>query len=342
MKPLLKLSNNTDVYYTCLKCFSYNYFMNVICGGRGIGKTTSFLIYGVNRVFDKNEEFIYLRRYKPEIKEFASKDSLAPILDGVAYKGDGNGGYTMIYENTKLGYAIPLSVTSSYKSVNFSKVGLIIYDEAILPRGGSYHYLKNEVEMLLEFVSTVFRTRTNTRVVILGNNADLFNPFFSYFNIPSFDGIYTDKSRGLYCELAKNSPKLLELEEKTPLYKLIKDTSYGEYHYDNKVLGSVDAKIIPKPSGTRLFIRLVMNYDTLNLYTYWLNGEEHLYCERREKVIDDKVTYPIMEDGNPNYYYIDLVRRKFKGYLHRLYFNKLMEFNDEKASDIFYWIIDNI
>ena len=342
MKPLLKLNNENNIYYNCNKCMSYNAFMNIICGGRGIGKTTTFLIKALSAALSKHEEFIYLRRYKPEIKEFAAKDSLAPILDGVAYKGDGNGGYTMYYENTCLGHAMPLSVTSSYKSVNFSKVSLIIYDEAILPRGGSYHYLKNEVEMLFEFASTVFRTRTNTRVVVLGNNADLFNPFFAYFRIPSFNDIYYDKNRGIYCELAKNSPALLELEQQTPMYKLIAGTSYGDYHYDNKVLGSIQTKVIKKPSGCKLFIRLVMNDDTLNLYTYWLDGDQHLYCERREKVIDDNITYPILENGIPNYYYVDLLKKKFKGYLFRIYFNEQMEFSDDKAGDIFKWIIESI
>lgn len=342
MKPLLKLNNENDIYYNCNKCMSYNAFLNLITGGRGIGKTTTFLINGVGGAFNKGEEFIYLRRYKPEIKEFVSKDSLNTIIDGVAYKGDGNGGYTMIYENTKLGYAIPLSVTSSYKSVNFSKVTKIIFDEAILPRGGSYHYLKNEVEMLLEFVSTVFRTRTNTKVIILGNNTDLFNPYFAYFAIPSFDTIYYDKARGIYCEMAKNSPKLIEMEEKTPLFKLIKDTSYGDYHYNNKVLGSIVTNVIPKPLGCHLFIRLVMNDDTLNLYTYWKDGEQHIYCERREKVIDDNITYPILEGGMPNYYYVDLLKKKFKGFIYRVYFNNMMEFSDDKSGDIFKWIIDNL
>lgn len=342
MKPLLKLSNDTDIYYTCNKCMSYNAFLNTIMGGRGIGKTTTFLILALSRCFNKGEQFIYLRRYKPEIKEFVSKDSLFPIMEGVAYKGDGNGGFLMAYEDTRLGYAIPLSVTGSYKSVDFSKVSLIIYDEAIIPRGGTYRYLKNEVEMLLEFASTVFRTRTNTKIVVLGNNTDLFNPFFAYFKVPTFTDVYYDKKRGLYCEMPKNSPKLLELEKKTPLYSLIEGTSYGDYHYDNKVLGSVPTRIIVKPGDGRLFIRLRMNDDTLNLYTYWRQGEQYIYCERKERVIDDNITYPILEDGIPNYYYVDLLKKKFKGFIFRLYFNDQFGFSDDKAGDIFKWIVDNI
>ena len=343
MKQLLKLSNDTDVYYTSNKCYSYNAFLNLIMGGRGIGKTTTFLISGLSRCFNKHEEFIYLRRYKPEIKEFVSKDSLFPIIEGIAYKGDGNGGYSMIHEDTKIGYAIPLSVTSSYKSVDFSKVSLIIYDEAIIPRGGTYRYLKNEVEMLLEFASTVFRTRTNTKIVILGNNTDLFNPFFAYFKIPTFDGIFYDKKRGIYCEMPKNSPKLIEKEKQTPLYSLIQGTSYGDYHYDNKVLGSVPIKIIHKPAHGKLFIRLRINDNTLNIYRYWMcTDEEHMFVERREKIIDDNITYPILVDGQPNYYYIGILKKKFREFLFRIYFNEQMEFSDDKAGDIFKWVVDNI
>ena len=93
----------------------------------------------------------------------------------------------------------------------------MIFDEAILPRGGSYRYLDNEIEMLFELISTVFRDRTDYRIFILGNNADIFNPYFDYFSIPPFERSYIDVDRGLYCELAKDMPKAIECKSYMPV-----------------------------------------------------------------------------------------------------------------------------
>ena len=164
MKLPLKLNNENDIYYNCTKPYSYNMFWHMIDGGRGIGKTTTFLIDGLHQV-EKGYQFIYLRRYKSEIKEFIHKDSMSKIIDGVVYKGDGNGGYTMLLGDIILGYIVPLSVQRSYKSSNFDKVNRIIYDEAIVRQSATYRYLQNEVTDLFEFMSTVFRTRTNVKVI---------------------------------------------------------------------------------------------------------------------------------------------------------------------------------
>ena len=75
MKLPLKLNNENDIYYNCTKAYSYNLFMHMIDGGRGIGKTTTFLIDGLHQV-EKGFQFVYLRRYKSEVKEFVNKDSL--------------------------------------------------------------------------------------------------------------------------------------------------------------------------------------------------------------------------------------------------------------------------
>ena len=338
MKLPLKLNNENDIYYNCTKPYSYNMFLYMIDGGRGIGKTTTFLIDGLHQV-EKGYEFVYLRRYKSEIKEFVHKDSLSHIIDNVVYKGDGNGGYTMLLGDTILGYIVPLSVQRAYKSTNFSKVNRIYYDEGIVRQSSTYRYLQNEVTDFFEFMSTVFRTRTNTKAVILGNNEDIFNPFAAFFHIPLFQGIYIDKEHGIYCEHAKNSPKLLELEKQTGLYSLIKDTTYGEYHYDNKVLGAEKITISKKPTNAHLLFRLVFNEQTINIYTC-NQTPPILYCERKDKIIKDNITYIILEEGKINYLYIDIYRKKLKSYVYRYFFNGNIQYNDDKAGAIMKWLIE--
>lgn len=342
MKLPLKLNNENDIYYNVKKCCSYNYFMNIIVGGRGIGKTTSWCIQTLLEC-NKGYEFIYMRRYKPELQEFVSKDTLGKICDGIGYKG-GKDGVEFFRENTKLGYGITLATANKYKSADFSKVKTIIFDEAVLPRGSMYRYLKDEMFMILEFISTVFRTRTDGRVVILGNNMDIFNPFFAYFDIPLFDTIYTNKERGIYCELAKNSPKLLEMEKKTGLYNLTKGTNYGDYHYDNKVLSSSNAKVINnKPNGARILCRTVINDYTLTYYLFNdINNDLNIYCEFRNKKIKDNISYTLIEDNKINYTFVNEFRSKFRSFFARKYDDDKFYFDSEKGGQIYQWLRERV
>lgn len=340
-RKLLKIKDD-GVHYSCNKFYSYpEVFLGIIDGGRGIGKTTTFLKKGILNC-DKGEEFIYMRRYKPEIKKFVNKDSISPLIDGCRYVGDGAGGYTLKYEDRVMGYLIALATSRSYKSVDFSRVTLIIYDEGIVRQTASYRYLTDEPILLLEFISTVQRTRTNLKVVILGNNEDMISPFHSYFNIPNFELIYLNKERGLYCEHAKNSEALLEEEKKTGLFKLIQGTAYGDYHYDNQILTNELVEVIDKPAGTKLQFRIIVNKFTMNLYSYSNSkNDSYLYCELKEKVIKDNIAYEIINDGKFNYLDVNLFKRKVKNYLYDYYFNKRVTFNDNKGGAMLSWVIEN-
>lgn len=312
-------------------------------GGRGIGKTTTFLINAISAYLKTGEQFILCRRYKNELKEFRRKDPIKDIIDGVTYRADGGGGYEGMFNGKVMFHLIALSLADIYKSTTFPLVTKVIYDEAILQRGHVRHYLPNEVEALLEFCSTVFRLRSNGKIIVLGNNIDLFNPYFSYFNVPTFKGIYTDAKRGIYCELANNSPKLIALEEKTPLHSLVEGTAYGDYHYNNALLSDISYPIMPKPSYAELFIRLRMNNDTLNIYTCDKKGQQDiLYCERREKVISDDMTFTIYENNKPNYYDCKLLRERYYNFISRYFYHSSIFYSDNKSADLLSAIMDII
>ena len=233
VKPLtLFIKPDYEKYVNVNRWYSYNGLnIFIIVGGRGIGKTTGLGIHVLQDFLNKGEEFVYVRRYIKELQK--AKGFLAPIGNPEPKViGLSTGAYMWTHNKTRLGYGLALSSQQSFKSgFDFRNVTTLIYDEAILRRGGMYRYLDNEVEMLFELMSTIFRDRKNYRVFILGNNADVFNPYWEYFKIPNFERNYIDKDRGLYCEKASNSPVLLEAEKDTPLYKLTQGTSYFKYHY---------------------------------------------------------------------------------------------------------------
>ena len=341
-KDIVKIKDD-NVHWDRRKCFSYNCFYNQITGGRGIGKTTNLCLYGILNC-DKGHEFIYVRRYTKECKEFVVKDSLSPILDGVIYKPDGTGGYTIMWEDRKLGYIIPLSIARNYKSVSFNKVTTFIYDEAIVMQTLNYRYLTNEVTQLLEFVSTVQRTRTNLKVFLLGNNEDEFSPYNAFFKIPVFERIYVDKKRDLYCEKAEHSQALLELEKKTGLWALTHDTSYGQYHYENKNIKGENYNICEKPATCRLVFKLVLEGETLFVNTFENKGDVMLYCYRKEfkDSHKDTITYTIVQNGEINYLDVDLFKVRLRRYLYIFYFNKKIYYDDSRSGAIIKYVIESI
>lgn len=294
-------------YVNVNRWFSYNGInFYVIVGGRGIGKTTGLGIHVLQDYLKDGSEFVYVRRYIKELQK--AKGFLAPIANpDPKVIGLSTGAYMWCHNKQRIGYGLALSSQQSFKSgFDFRNVKTLIYDEAILKRGGMYRYLDNEVEMLFELISTIFRDRTGYRIFILGNNADVFNPYWQYFKIPRFERNYIDKERGLYCEMASNSPVLLEAEKETPLYKLTQGTAYFKYHYENEILGHKnEIRIAPKPMKCILLCRFVANEYTLNIYR---SKPSEIYIEIRDKVIKDDKSFIIMSDMELNYYHVTELR----------------------------------
>ena len=351
MKQLLKSNKSKfkikleddPAYYNLNKFFSYDFCdFAIIMGGRGIGKTTSALKCALNRFLKKGYEFIYLRRYRGEIKKFVVQRSLDKLVDDIIYKK--NGDYcTIKYQDDTLGYAIPFSLANDFKSVNFDKVGTLIFDEAILPKKGTKRYLNGEAKQLLDFISTVFRTRKDYKVIIMGNNVDIFNPYFQYFEIPEFKDVYVDKKRGLFCELPKNSPKLLEKEKKTPLYKLTNGTDYAKYHYDNEYIESKSVVIKELPSNSNLMVRLIIN-GTLSIYFYkdFKTNKYMLHCTFTDSKIEDEKTIKLIIDDKMNYPMVALVKTRYRAMLYKFYYDNAITYSTRKAGDVLAWFIEKI
>lgn len=338
LKPLLVLDYttflNVNKYYS-----NPNLHLFLLTGGRGIGKTTGFVCHAINDFITKGEEFVYIRRYKTELKK--AKNMPQGYYSGIDTKGIGQGAIQWEHKGVRMGYGLCLSMQASFKSgMDFSKVTTIIFDEALLLAGGMYRYLDNEVVELLELISTIVRTRTNYRIFLLGNNLVTFNPYYEFFKVPAFKDVYIDKDRGLYCEVIANSAKLLAKESETPLYKLTKATAYGEYHYDNKLLVQDTGVVGDKEQKAYLFCRLVCNSVTLNLYR---QNDDEIYVELRDKVIKDVFTYIILEENIPNYLYIKKYRQSDdKKLIDMAYYNGNMVYASQQALAVFLTFMEAI
>lgn len=332
----LKKQIDTTTYWDITKVLSYCAFLNVSMGGRGIGKTTQCKIWATNHFKNTGKQFIYLRRYKSETSLL--KNFLDDVIDDVKFVGDKNDGGTYTWNGYNIGYLKALSIAQNYKSNNFDDVDTIIYDEAIIKQSVSQRYLKNEVELLFEFISTVFRNRSNCRVFILGNNLDFFNPYCEYFKVKVFNKKYFDATRGLYIEYCDTQPKLKEIELETPLYKLTKGSAYNKYHYENEVLTTEMITNTPKRANDKLLFRIILNDYTLNFY---MRDNQRVFIESKNKIIKDDYSIPILENGNEiNWYYFNFFKDKYQKFVLYTYYDRQCDFGDNNAQSLMNMLID--
>ena len=324
LAPLTYIFNpDYKTYHNPAHVLSYKNVANLflIFGGRGTGKTTGWADYCAKQYLKNKSQFIYLRRNPNGSK--AGRELLSNILTPIKIVGMGiEGCYKYQYGNECLGFSLALTKQNDLKSgFDFSRVTTIIYDECSIKQTKTRRYIQDEPHEFLQLISTIVRTRTDYIIVMLSNNDDKFNIWTEYFNIPIFDNIYVDKEHGIFMEYVPHNPRLLEKEEKTPLYKLTKGTAYGSYHYENEVLtmNNLD-NIKEKPAQCVIIARWVYNSKTINIY--YSHSLSEIYCEFRDKVIEDKYTFKFVEGNQPNWLNIRLYKgSNLKKFIETFYYS---------------------
>ena len=324
---------NYQVFFNWNRLYSYkliNFF--ILIGGRGIGKTTGALIDCVKAYNKTREQFVYVRRYKSELKK--CKGLLSKITKDYRIRGGGDGVIEYVdKEGGIIGWAIALTVQQTVKSgINFENVTRIIYDEVTIARGGVLRYINNEIDQFLELLSSIVRERSNYKVYFIGNNNDLFNPYIEYFNINIKQNPYVDYERGIYFEYCKTKEALIEIEKETPLYRVTKGTAYHQYHYANEVLVADNNKLGVKDAHATFLTRLLFNDVTLNVY---MQDNGSAFIEYRDKPIEDSYTYVIMKKSEYNLYYCRLFKDSSIGrYLIRAFFTEDVWYQNNKCASI--------
>lgn len=266
---------DTMYYYEkFLNVLSYNAILNFIIGERGVGKTYGATKYVTNKFIKTGDEFVYLRRYKTELKTSVPKFFDA-LINNNEFKGhDLKSKENKFYCDGKIcGYAIPLSTANILKSTSFTKVKTIIFDEFIIDKG-TYHYLSNEVIQLLDIIETIARLR-DIRVLFLGNAISITNPYFAYFDLtlPYNSDIKTFKDGLILVNYIKNE-KYREVKKQTRFGKLIEGTSYSKYAIDNEFLRDSKAFIKKKTPQAKFFFILYLDGNT---YGVWRDLKEDVF-----------------------------------------------------------------
>jgi hypothetical protein len=308
-----------SLYYNPNKMLSYNRVLNFIIGARGIGKSYSMKKYPIQRFLKHGEQFIYLRRYKDELKKIPNyfNDIMTAFPDHT-FKVKGR---QFFIDDKLAGWAIPLSTWQSEKSNAYPKVSTIIYDEFIREKDNS-GYIPNEVNALLNLMDTVFRDRENCRCICLSNAVSVVNPYFLYFNlIPN-----TKKRYNAYESILIEIPDSKDFaneRRKTRFGALIDGTDYGEMSLDNAFVNDSQVFIEKRTKDSKFIFGVV--YQGMNM-GIWVDVDKGLMYLANEydpssKLLfaltkDDMSENALMLDGWKNNYYLKkLVSAFTKGYL---------------------------
>lgn len=306
-------------YYSYDKILSLNATYNMILGPRGDGKTYGAKKKATKDALEKGELFIYLRRYKEEVKLssatfFADIEHLFPDWD---FKVNGSAAYAAPIstkndkkrEWTLLGFFIALSRAQQYKSVSFAKVQTIIFDEFVIEKG-AIHYLPNETTIVNNFYSTVDRYREkdgrkSVRLFMLANAVAITNPHFIEYGIDpnkaDSNGFVKYKIPGrktpfMVVQFIDDDAFVKDVQE-TSFGQFIKDTDYSKYAVGNEFLDNHSGLVEGKTQEAYYLYTLETTQATFSI---WLDGKTTKYYAQTKRPGNEKVFTLVpenMEEG---------------------------------------------
>ena len=256
------------MYYDYDKISSYNATFNMIITNRGFGKTYGAKKRAINKFLKKGEQFIYVRRYKSELKKVKDKFFEKVKQEFPEHEFEIKG-FTAYIDKKVAGYLIPLSTSLSEKSNEYPNVTTILFDEFLIDK--SYiRYLDNEVETLLDLVYTVQRERENVRVYLLGNNVTTVNPYFDYFNInPNPNERFSLYQNGELVVSYETSNEFINKMKSTKFGKLVSGTNYEEFAIENKSQRD-NKSFVSKLPISKCHPLFSLTLDNKTVFVYWM------------------------------------------------------------------------
>ena len=293
------------MWYDYNNILSRDAYLNFIIGERGVGKTYGAKKFVIKR-FKKSlgeEQFVYLRRYKTELKE--SCGDTAKFFSAIVHEFPEDKfevqGHNLKINGKVMGYTMALSVSNILKSTSFEKVKYIIFDEFIIDKG-CYHYLPNEVETLLDLIETIARLR-NIKVFFLGNAISITNPYFTYFKLSlPYNSEFKSFKNGLIVVNYIKNEEYRKVKHESDFGKLIEGTNYSKYAIDNEMLRDSKSFLGKKTQNSKHFFNFTYNnqeygvWRDYDLQTMYICRDTDPSC-----LINLAIT---IDDHNPSTVYI--------------------------------------
>ena len=182
-----------SIYWNILKILGHKADFNLVIGQRGNGKTFGVLKHFLECYKKTKKRFCYIRRWDEDVKAFRMEQLFAPFRNVIdELFGDE---FTIQYRNHKfylvngngtkidcIGYVLSLSSSHHTKSIAYTNVGNILYDEFI--RMSGEQELKDELSRFDNTLSTIIRgDNANVVIWMLANTVSKYSPYFLRFGI---------------------------------------------------------------------------------------------------------------------------------------------------------------
>lgn len=307
------------MYWNIQNSLDRHCLLNFIIGNRGGGKTYGCKKWAITDFLKYGNEFVYLRRYKPELKNidnfFQDIEHEFPEYLFKAYQGQ-----FFIAESSApddwrpFGYYITLSTSKIAKSMSFPRVSKIIFDEFILDKG-VYHYLADEVTTFLEFYETVARTR-DVKAYLLSNALTVTNPYFIYFDISLPYKRKIKVNKDVLIEMVQDDD-YIKMKKGTRFGQLISGTAYGRYAIENEFFRDTKDFIQKKEGTAEYFFTLVFKDIEFGV---WIDYKKGLLYLSEDIDKSCRISFSLtIDDHKPNTmllktgksYYLEMFKRNY-------------------------------
>ena len=330
-------------FYDGYRVLTHNCLYNFVVGERGNGKTYWFKEWSIRDFLKTGNQFVYVRRYKDEIKE-----STPTFFDDIREKFPDHDfevkGKRFYIDKKVAGFSVELSTAKKIKSVAYPKVNKMCFDEFLIEKG-NIRYIPNEIEHFLNLYETIARPGSDHMDVIcffMANAITWTNPYFLYFDIEKPTKV--DKNGKA---IWKNGEVLIELTEskafrqkklQTRFGSIIKGTKYASYSIDNQFILDSDTFIEKKGEKARYYFTFI--YDG-NSFGVWFDGQEGKMWVSED--VDPYYTkkYAIkMKDHKPNTIFIKNLSRASPLKIFQEYYKEgKVYFEDINIKNITYEVI---
>lgn len=281
-------------YYELTKLLDCKCNWMILFGMRSNGKSYAVKKHILTRAYKDNEQFVYLRRWREDIKEATAAayfDDM-PIREitenqyiGVmAYRG-----YFYFYDvqadkqirGPKIGRYCALNEYERYKSQVFADVHSIVYEEFLTDRIYLGNSINSEPKMLMQFVSTVARDR-NINIFLIGNTISRVCPYFSEWALshvmeqkPGTIDIYHLTGENGTVDIAVENCEVIETKSKMFFGHAAKQITRGEWEVNEvpKLLKPYDFydvlyELKAVYNNFAFVLQLMMDPDTGGLFVY--------------------------------------------------------------------------
>lgn len=231
-------------WYNLAPILSRSAILNFIFGGRNIGKTWALKRRTWRRAIKKGKKCIWVRRTKAEAIQcassfYTSKD-LQKFCGLKAYnpqtkKGDvrHNGRNIERRRGRRWEWFIKVCALSEFKNMRSSddvECDTIIFDEFTTTPEKYIMYRGNEASDFIDICVSIMRQH-EIRVFLSGNKESVFNPIYTYFNLPviplKYEGIRLFKDGTIAVQQVGDRDNLTAFQQRFD--RMLKGTDYGKY-----------------------------------------------------------------------------------------------------------------